>query len=62
MNNTFSGNFVSQFFTGTAAARHAWLLAGVWSLLAIGVLVLAGSKLGRRPGATSNEQLAPALT
>ena len=62
MNNTFSGEFVSQFFTGADAARHAWLLAGVWGLLAIGVLALAGSKLGRRPGATGSEQLAPALT
>lgn len=61
MNNTFSGEFVSQFFSGADAARHAWLLAGVWGLLAIGVLVLAGPQLGRRPGATSNEQLAPAL-
>jgi membrane protease YdiL (CAAX protease family) len=60
MNNTFSGEFVSQFFTGADATRHAWLLATVWGLLAIGVLVLSGSKLGRRPGA-SNEQLAPAL-
>lgn len=46
MNNTFSGEFVNQFFTGADAARHAWLLAGVWSLLAIGVLVLAGARLG----------------
>jgi CAAX protease family protein len=62
MNNTFSGEFVSQFFTAADAARHAWLLAGVWGLLAIGVLALAGSRLERQPGATSSEQLAPALT
>jgi len=62
MNNTFSGEFVSQFFTGADAARHAWLLAAVWGLLAIGVLVLAGWRLGRKPATTNNEQLAPALT
>ena len=62
MNNTFSGEFVSQFFTGADAVRHSWLLAAVWGLLAIGVLVLGGSRLGRRPGATANEQPAPALT
>jgi hypothetical protein len=62
MNNTFSGEFVREFFAGAAAVRHAWLLAAVWGLLAIGVLVLAGTQLGRRPSATSSEQLAPALT
>lgn len=61
MNNTFSGEFVSQFFTGADAARHAWLLAGVWGLVALGVLVLAGSRLGRSSNATESEQLVPAL-
>jgi uncharacterized protein len=61
MNNTFSGEFVSQFFTGADAARQSWLLAGLWGLLAVGVLVLAGTQLCRRSGATSNEPLTPAL-
>lgn len=62
MNNTFAGEFVSQFFTGADAARHAWLLTAVWGLLAIGAIVLTGSKLGRGQSAPSNEQLAPALS
>jgi membrane protease YdiL (CAAX protease family) len=62
MNNTFSGEFVSQFFTGTDAVRHAWPLTGVWSLLVIVVLALAGSQLGRSSTMTTNEKLSPART
>jgi membrane protease YdiL (CAAX protease family) len=46
MNNTWSGEFVGQFFSGPDAARQAWLLAAVWSLLALGLLVRTGARLG----------------
>ncbi|HEX5690013.1 MAG TPA: CPBP family intramembrane glutamic endopeptidase [Roseiflexaceae bacterium] len=62
MNNTFAGEFVSQFFTGADSVRHAWILTVVWGLLAVGAIVATGLKLGRSRSTPSNEQLAPALS
>lgn len=49
LNNIFSGAFVGKWFTGADWVRNAWLLAGVWSLLALGLLILVGLQLGRKP-------------
>lgn len=46
MNNTFSGEFVSQFFRGADSARQSWIMAGLWCALALGVLLFAGPRLG----------------
>lgn len=46
MNNAFSGEFVSQFFTGADSVRQSWLMAGLWCALALGVLIFAGPRLG----------------
>ncbi|HMQ33837.1 MAG TPA: CPBP family intramembrane metalloprotease [Chloroflexaceae bacterium] len=48
MNNTFSGEFVSQLFHGADSARQSWIMAGLWCALAIGVLIFAGPRLGLR--------------
>lgn len=48
MNNTFSGEFVSQFFSGADSVRHSWLLVALWGALALGVLLFAGPRLGMR--------------
>lgn len=47
MNNTISGEFVQQWFTGADWVRQSWLLAGLWSVAAIAVLLQSGLNLGR---------------
>ncbi len=53
LNNTVSGEFVMQWFGGADWVRQSWLLALVWSLLALGVLIIAGRNLGRKPAVQS---------
>jgi membrane protease YdiL (CAAX protease family) len=48
LNNTISGEFVQQWFTGADWVRQSWLLAGLWTLLAVGVLLATGFNLGRK--------------
>lgn len=48
LNNIFAGELVMQWFTGADWARLAWLQAGLWGLLALGVLIVAGLQLGRQ--------------
>jgi uncharacterized protein len=55
LNNTISGEFVSQWFSGADWVRQSWLLGVLWSLLALGVLIFAGIQLGRKPVAASRE-------
>jgi membrane protease YdiL (CAAX protease family) len=47
MNNIISGVFVGAWFTGTDWVQLSWLLAGLWSFLAVGLLALDGPHLGR---------------
>jgi hypothetical protein len=54
LNNTISGEFIQQWFSGADWVRQSWLLALLWGLLAIGVLLLTGFNLGRK--ATIREQ------
>ena len=54
-NNIISGEFVQQFFSGADWVRFYWLLAVLWSLLAIGVLVVAGPNLARRTSSAPAE-------
>lgn len=48
LNNIIAGEFVLQWFTGADWMRQFWLLAILWSLLALGVLIFAGWSLGRK--------------
>jgi len=48
MNNIISGVFVGGWFTGTDWVQLSWLLAGLWSLLALGLLAHDGPHLGRK--------------
>jgi membrane protease YdiL (CAAX protease family) len=38
-------------FVGADAVRMVWLYTGLWCAMAIGVVILAGSSLGRQPAA-----------
>jgi hypothetical protein len=51
LSNVFSGGFVGQWFTGADGVQQAWLRTGLWCLLALGLLLLAGLRLGRKPAA-----------
>lgn len=63
LNNIVSGAFVGQWFTGTDWVSLAWLQAGLWSLLALGLLLLAGPHLGRKPaGETAAIRVGQPLT
>jgi membrane protease YdiL (CAAX protease family) len=42
MNNTISGNFFSQMFSGADSVRQGWMLAAVWCAAAIVVAIVAG--------------------
>jgi membrane protease YdiL (CAAX protease family) len=46
-------------FAGADAERMVWLYSGLWCAVAIGVVVLAGSNLGRRPAARAELITAP---
>ena len=48
LNNVVSGVFVGAWFTGTDWVQLSWLLAGLWSFLALGLLALHGPHLGRK--------------
>jgi membrane protease YdiL (CAAX protease family) len=48
LNNIVSGVFVGGWFTGIDWVQLSWLLAGLWSLLALGLLALDGPHLGRK--------------
>ena len=48
LNNVVSGVFVGAWFTGTDWVQLSWLLAGLWSFLAVGLLALDGLHLGRK--------------
>jgi hypothetical protein len=41
-NNTVSGSFFSPMFSGSDSIRQSWLLALVWTVMAILVLVVTG--------------------
>jgi membrane protease YdiL (CAAX protease family) len=41
-NNTVSGSFFSQMFTGTDSVRQSWMLALVWTVVAILVIAISG--------------------
>lgn len=57
VNNTVSGEFVQQWFTGADWVRQSWLLAVLWSLLAIGLFLLTYRQLDRKV-ATGGEEIA----
>jgi uncharacterized protein len=42
MNNTISGSFFSPMFSGADSVRQGWLLAGLWCVVAVIVVVVAG--------------------
>jgi uncharacterized protein len=44
MNNAISGSFFSPMFSGADSVRQSWLLAGVWCVVAIVVVIVAGPK------------------
>jgi membrane protease YdiL (CAAX protease family) len=41
-NNTISGSFFSPMFTGADSVRQSWMLALVWTVVAILVTVISG--------------------
>jgi CAAX protease family protein len=41
-NNSASGSFFSPMFTGADSVRQSWLLAAVWTVIAILVIAIAG--------------------
>jgi uncharacterized protein len=50
-NNTVSGSFFSPMFSGSDSLRQSWLLALVWTVVAILVIIVAGpSHLSRKYG------------
>ena len=42
MNNTVTGSFFSQMFSGADSVRWSWMIAAVWCAAAIVVVVVAG--------------------
>jgi len=48
LNNIISGVFVGSWFTGADWVQLSWLLAGLWGLLALGLLFFVGLHLGRK--------------
>jgi hypothetical protein len=50
-NNTISGGFFSQMFTGPGMLLESWCLAALWTAAAAVILALEGSNLGRRMAA-----------
>jgi membrane protease YdiL (CAAX protease family) len=47
-------------FEGTDAQRMVWLYSGLWCAMALGVVIVAGSNLGRQP-AVQPEAVGPAV-
>ena len=48
-NNTVSGSFFSPMFSGADSIRQSWMLAVVWTVVAILVVVISGPEhLSRR--------------
>jgi membrane protease YdiL (CAAX protease family) len=61
MNNTVSGSFFSQMFTGADSVRWAWMIALAWCAAAIAVVAVAGpAHLSRKH--TKQEERAPEPT
>src|SRR5262245_43838136 len=54
-NNVGGGGFVGPRFSSADAARHSWLLAGLWCVAAVAVLALA------RPARRVRTEPAPAV-
>jgi hypothetical protein len=54
-NNLIAGEFVQQLFTGADWVRYYWLIAVLWSFLAVVLLGLTGLKLARRSAFTPAE-------
>lgn len=59
VNNIIVGQFVQQFFSGADWVRFYVLLAILWSLLAMGVLVVAGRHLAPRTSSAPAEVARP---
>jgi hypothetical protein len=57
VNNTISGMFVGSWFTGPDWVQLSWLLAGLWSFLAVGLLWLDGAHLGRKQAVDSETRV-----
>jgi hypothetical protein len=55
LNNIMGGEFILQWFSGADLLRLWWLLAILWSVLALGLLLFAGLPLGRKPVETDLE-------
>ena len=49
VNNIVSGAFIGRWFTGADGVNNAWLFAGLWGLLALGLLLATRLTLGRKP-------------
>ena len=57
VNNIVSGVFIGGWFMGPDWVQLSWLLAGLWSLLALGLLFLDGAHLGRKQAVHSETRL-----
>lgn len=57
LNNVISGAFVGRWFTGADWVSLGWLLAGLWWLLALGLLFLVGLSLERKPAGQAEAPL-----
>jgi hypothetical protein len=44
ISNTIGGSFVSQMFSGADSVNLAWLRGGLWCVVAIVVVIVAGPK------------------
>jgi hypothetical protein len=51
MSNTAGGGYFSPMFTGADSARHSWLLAGLYVLVAAVLVALLGPGLSARRSA-----------
>jgi membrane protease YdiL (CAAX protease family) len=62
MNNTFSGAFVSQMFSGADAENQAWLRLGLWGLVAVILVVVYGPQHLSRRHHKQEHRMHPELT
>ena len=60
LNNTIAGEFVLQWFSGADLLRLWWLLAILWSLLAVGLLISTRWNLGRKTAVQSETTVSQA--